>query len=500
MPARPRIRPDSRTFSALLGLLAALPTFGIDMILPSLSETAAAMHVPTAAMGAAMAVYLLGLGAALLVYGPVSDRLGRRPAIVCGCLLLIGGSIGCAASRTLPHFLLFRAVQGIGAAGPGMAVFAMVRDLFTGEAARARMSFVVLTVNVVPMVAPTLGASLMDVGGWRLIHAAPAAATLVTLAAIPQIDETLRRAPGPAPAGILGGYVGILANRAFLSHALCNAAAAGAVFAYITGSALVFIGALGFSPSAYGLVFGVSSLSVMSGAALNGRLAARGIGPRWVIGAGLAGATVVAAMLLVDALAWPPSGGAVIAAMEQEATVLFADIRDFTGLCETLSPGEVAAFLAEFRRRAARAIEAAGGLVDKFVGDEVMAVFGVPRAAPEDTDRAVVAARSLAATMLAWSCERARAGLPPVRIGVGLHRGPVFVGTIGAERVEFTAVGDTVNVARRLEQMTRTTACDCVASEAVVRSATSGEARIVAVQPVRGASVVLRLFAIALAP
>ncbi|WP_348642123.1 MFS transporter [Methylobacterium sp. WL6] len=165
------------------------------------------------------------------------------------------------------------------------------------------------------MVAPTLGASLMDVGGWRLIHAAPAAAALVTLAAIPQIDETLRRAPGPAPAGILGGYVGILANRAFLSHALRNAAAAGAVFAYITGSALVFIGALGFSPSAYGLVFGVSSLSVMSGAALNGRLAARGIGPRWVIGAGLAGATVVAAMLLVDALAWPPSGEAVIAAM-----------------------------------------------------------------------------------------------------------------------------------------------------------------------------------------
>ncbi|MCJ2019829.1 Bcr/CflA family efflux MFS transporter [Methylobacterium sp. E-065] len=315
MPAWLRIHPDSRAFSALLGLLAALPTFGIDMILPSLSETAAALHVPTAAMGAAMAVYLLGLGAALPVYGPVSDRLGRRPAIVCGCLLLIGGSLGCAASRTLPYFLLFRAVQGIGAAGPGMAVFAMVRDLFTGEAARARMSFVVLTVNVVPMVAPTLGAGLMDVGGWRLIHAAPAAAALVTLAAIPQIDETLRRSPGPPPAGILGGYVEILANRGFLGHALCNAAAAGAVFAYITGSALVFIGALGFSPSAYGLIFGSSSLSVMAGAALNSRLVARGITSHRVIGAGLVGATLLAAMLLVDALVLTPSAVPVITAM-----------------------------------------------------------------------------------------------------------------------------------------------------------------------------------------
>ncbi|MCJ2086212.1 adenylate/guanylate cyclase domain-containing protein [Methylobacterium sp. E-005] len=188
------------------------------------------------------------------------------------------------------------------------------------------------------------------------------------------------------------------------------------------------------------------------------------------------------------------------AGWEQEATVLFADIRDFTRLCETLSPGEVAAFLAEFRHRAAGAVEAAGGLVDKFVGDEVMAVFGIPHAGADDTDRAVAAARALAAAMLAWSRGRARAGLPPVRIGIGLHRGPVFVGAIGAERVEFTVVGDTVNVARRLEQMTRTTACDCIASEAVVRAATSGEARVVAVQPVRGARAVLRLFALALAP
>lgn len=185
---------------------------------------------------------------------------------------------------------------------------------------------------------------------------------------------------------------------------------------------------------------------------------------------------------------------------EQEATVLFADIRGFTRLCEGSAPGEVAGFLAEFRARAAGAIEAAGGLIDKFVGDEVMAVFGVPDAAPGDTDRAVAAARALAAAMAAWSRERREAGLPPVRVGIGLHRGPVFIGVIGAERVEFTAVGDTVNVARRLEQMTRTLPCDCLASEAVVRSATSGAARIVAVRPVRGARTVLRLFALRLDP
>lgn len=315
-PAHPRIRPGSAAFSALLGLLAALPTFGIDMILPSLSDTAAALHVQATAMGAAMGVYLLGFGGALLVYGPISDRLGRKPAIVCGCLLLVVGSLGCGAARTLPDFLLFRTVQGIGAAGPGMAVLAMVRDLFEGEAARARMSFVVLTINVVPTVAPTLGAGLMHLGGWRLIHAAPVAAALAALVAIRHVDEPLRRAADPGPSsGILRGYGRILASRIFLGHALCNAAAAGAVFAYITGSALVFVDALGLDPLAYGLVFGASSLSVMAGAFLNGRLAARGVPPPRVIAAGLALATGAAAALLVAALARPPAALPVVAAM-----------------------------------------------------------------------------------------------------------------------------------------------------------------------------------------
>ncbi|KMO36347.1 adenylate/guanylate cyclase [Methylobacterium aquaticum] len=186
------------------------------------------------------------------------------------------------------------------------------------------------------------------------------------------------------------------------------------------------------------------------------------------------------------------------AGWEQEATVLFADIRGFTRLCEGLAPADVAVFLAEFRLRAARAVEAAGGLVDKFVGDEAMAVFGVAESASGDADRAVAAARALAAAMQDWSRERERAGLPPVRIGIGLHRGPVFVGAIGARRVEFTAVGDTVNVARRLEQMTRTLACDCLVSEAVLRAAACGEARVAAVQPVRGARTVRRLYALRL--
>ena len=179
----------SAGFSALLGLLAALPTFGIDMILPSLSATAADLGAPSSEIGLAMSVYLLSLGGAPLLFGPLSDRFGRKPAVVWGCVLLSVASAGCILAQSLPQLLAFRALQGIGASGPGLAAFALVRDRFEGEEARAKMSFVVLVINVVPMLAPSIGAVLLGIGGWRLIYAAPIAAALVLLLVMPVFNE-----------------------------------------------------------------------------------------------------------------------------------------------------------------------------------------------------------------------------------------------------------------------------------------------------------------------
>jgi MFS transporter, DHA1 family, multidrug resistance protein len=103
-----RIRPDSLPFTLLLGLLSSLPTFGIDMILTTLSATGADLGAPPSDVGLAMSVYLLGLGAALLVWGPLSDRFGRKPIVVFGCAILTLASIGCICARSLPRLLAFR--------------------------------------------------------------------------------------------------------------------------------------------------------------------------------------------------------------------------------------------------------------------------------------------------------------------------------------------------------------------------------------------------------
>jgi MFS transporter, DHA1 family, multidrug resistance protein len=300
-----RIDPDTFAFTLLLGLLSALPTFGIDMILPTLSATGADLGAPPSDVGQAMSVYLLSLGAALLVWGPVSDRFGRKPIAVFGCLLVIAASIGCIGAQSLPQLLLFRALQGAGASGPGMAAITIIRDRFEGEAARAKMAYVVFAVNIVPMVAPTVGAALLALDGWRTIYLLPVAAGCVLLVAMRGFTETARIDPNARlhPWSIARDYLRLLAHPACLGNILCNAAAAGAVFAYIAGSSLFFINVLDLTPSQYGVIFGASSLSVMGGASVNRRLGAWGVSSGQMIMIGLAVSTVLAAVLLVMAVA-----------------------------------------------------------------------------------------------------------------------------------------------------------------------------------------------------
>jgi DHA1 family bicyclomycin/chloramphenicol resistance-like MFS transporter len=300
-----RIAPNSLAFTWLLGLLSALPTFGIDMILPTLPATAAALGAPASEVGLTMSVYLLGLAAALVVYGPVSDRIGRRPIIMFGAALLAFASVGCTLARSLPLLLLFRTLQGVGASGPGMGALTIVRDLFEGEEARAKMSYVVFAINIVPMIAPSVGAALLLFGGWPAVYWVPFAGGCILLVAMRGLAETARIDPDAHldRMTVARDYLSVLRHPLCLGNAICNAAAAGAVFAYITGSSLFLIDVIGLRPGQYGVIFGASSLSVMAGSLLNQRLSGWGVTPRRMIAVGLSLSTALAACLTVMALA-----------------------------------------------------------------------------------------------------------------------------------------------------------------------------------------------------
>ena len=156
----------------------------------------------------------------------------------------------------------------------------------------------------------------------------------------------------------------------------------------------------------------------------------------------------------------------------QDAAVLFVDIRDFTARAEGMEPEALSRFLAGFRHVVTRAAEGCGGVVDKFVGDSAMVVFGVPEPGPRDAANALNGARAILAAVDSWNDARKAAGDDAARIGIGVHCGRVFCGAIGDEsRLEFTVLGDTVNVAARLQELTKRTGYPLVVSDTLLRSA-----------------------------
>lgn len=152
--------------------------------------------------------------------------------------------------------------------------------------------------------------------------------------------------------------------------------------------------------------------------------------------------------------------------------VLFADIVGFTRIAEASTPVEVISLLREFHGRVARVVFEHEGTLDKFIGDSVMATFGTPANSPTDATRTVACCLAIAAEIDIWNTERTASGLTPVRIGIGAHFGRVVVGDIGDERrLEFAVLGDTVNVASRLEALTRTLSATILISGDLVAAA-----------------------------
>ncbi|MEM7745781.1 MAG: adenylate/guanylate cyclase domain-containing protein [Pseudomonadota bacterium] len=153
----------------------------------------------------------------------------------------------------------------------------------------------------------------------------------------------------------------------------------------------------------------------------------------------------------------------------QPVVVLFADIVGFTAISERLEPSALLDLLREFHGRMARTTIAYDGTVDKYIGDAIMVHFGTPKTRADDAERALRCANQMLAEIDMMNAERAAEALGPIRLGIGVHYGDVIVGNIGdASRLEYTVLGDAVNVAARLEGLTRGMGTELVVSDAVI--------------------------------
>ncbi len=168
------------------------------------------------------------------------------------------------------------------------------------------------------------------------------------------------------------------------------------------------------------------------------------------------------------------TSGVKLGGEEREVTILFSDLRDFTGLGEKMPPAELLALLNRYLDRMSSIVEKHGGVIDKYIGDAIMALFGAPVAAPDSAARAIAAAREMADALAGLNRELAAEHRPPLAFGIGINTARVVAGNMGSKtRLNYTVIGDGVNLAARLEALTKEPAhrTTIIASEATARAA-----------------------------
>lgn len=287
----------------LIVLLAALVAFGplsVDMYLPSLPSIADDLNARHAQVQMTIGVFLGGLCLGMLLYGPLSDRFGRRRLLLGGIVLYLLASIGCALAAQVEHLLFWRFLQALGGAAASVLARTIVRDLFPLDEAARVLSLMHLVSMLATLAAPLIGGYLMLLAGWRSLFVLLAVFSVLCLIAVAwKIPETLPPARrGDSVAQVFRAYGRMALQPLAIGYILCMGLGFGGMFAFITASPFVYIDYFGLSPLAYGWLFGMNILGIIVATWLNARLVKR-LGPQRLLSVGTAVAAVAGVTLLV---------------------------------------------------------------------------------------------------------------------------------------------------------------------------------------------------------
>jgi DHA1 family bicyclomycin/chloramphenicol resistance-like MFS transporter len=266
------IRQPSLGEILLLGSLTAFGAVTIDLYLPTLPAIARDYGTSAAAVQLTLSTFFVGMALGQLFFGPLSDRIGRRPTILIGCAVYVAASLFCALAPTIEALVAGRFFQALGCCAAMVTCRAIVRDRYDHRDSARIFSLLMLVLAIAPLLAPTVGGWIAAAAGWHAVFYAFVAVGVAISAAVGlRLDESRSAATAQAARGqdVLSAYARLLGHKRLIGYLLVGAANGATLFSYIAASPDLVVNSWGFSESQFGLVFAAIAVGVVGSSQVN---------------------------------------------------------------------------------------------------------------------------------------------------------------------------------------------------------------------------------------
>lgn len=309
------IRQPSLGEILLLGSLTAFGAVTIDLYLPTLPAIARDYGTSAAAVQLTLSTFFVGMALGQLFFGPLSDRIGRRPTILIGCAVYVAASLFCALAPTIEALVAGRFFQALGCCAAMVTCRAIVRDRYDHRDSARIFSLLMLVLAIAPLLAPTVGGWIAAAAGWHAVFYAFVAVGVAISAAVGlRLDESRSAATAQAARGqdVLSAYARLLGHKRLIGYLLVGAANGATLFSYIAASPDLVVNSWGFSESQFGLVFAAIAVGVVGSSQVN-RLLLKHRSPDAILAWATLGAAAAGVALWLVALFDAPVPGVLAA-------------------------------------------------------------------------------------------------------------------------------------------------------------------------------------------
>lgn len=359
----------NRTFLIiLLGILAAIGPFTIDMYLPGFKQIAVDFATNEKQVAFTLTSYFFGIAVGQLVYGPLVDKYGRKKPLLIGLGIYVVAALGCALSNTIESLIVMRLLQALGGCVGMVASNAIISDVYEKDKRAKAFSMIMLVMGVAPVIAPTVGSLFLEAGSWRFIFFFlaffSALVALLIMLFLPETSQYMHSNKLKVRV-IAREYLTILKNPTFLFYTLAGSIAMAILFAYITSASFVFQTYYGLDKDVFAIIFALNAGGLILGNVLNGML----VGKFNYIKIAKISSLVISAVTLVVMLLFMTNP-----TLPYQAAV--AGLIAILLLINFINPNATAASLAPFTSTAGAA-SALGGAIRMGVGAMVAAAIGI---------------------------------------------------------------------------------------------------------------------------